>query len=65
MPPRAWVPLDQRRDIREVMFDGQHQFLAAVDQIEQGQFQMRPTEPYRCVYCEYSTVCRKDYVGDD
>lgn len=62
---RAWAPLDRRRDIREVMLDGQQQFLAAVDQIEQGQFQVRPTEPYRCVYCEYPTVCRKDYVADD
>lgn len=63
--PRAWAPLDRRRDIGAVMLDGQQQFLAAVDQIEQGQFQVRPTEPYRCVYCEYPTVCRKDYVGDD
>ena len=39
--------------------------LAAVDEIEQGQFPVRPSEPYRCVYCEYPTVCRKDYVGDD
>ena len=49
--------IDVQTDLRD--------FLAAVDEIEQGQFPVRPSEPYRCVYCEYPTVCRKDYVGDD
>lgn len=62
---RAWVPLDRRHDIRQVLSEGQQQFLAAIDEIEQGHFQVRPAEPYRCVYCEYPTVCRKDYVGDE
>lgn len=62
---RAWVPLDRRQDIRQVVSEGEDRFLAAVDEIEQGQFPVRPSEPYRCVYCEYPTVCRKDYVGDD
>jgi len=26
---------------------------------------VRPAQPHLCVYCEYPTVCRKDYVGDD
>ena len=62
---RAWVPLDRRQDIAQAVSQGQQRFLAAVDEIERGQFQVRPSEPYRCVYCEYPTVCRKDYVGDD
>jgi CRISPR/Cas system-associated exonuclease Cas4 (RecB family) len=62
---RAWVPLDRRHGIGQVLSEGQQQFLAAVDEIEQGHFQVRPAEPYRCVYCEYPTVCRKDYVGDE
>ena len=36
----------------------------AVDRIEDGQFQVTPVEPYRCVFCGYAAVCRKDYVGD-
>ncbi len=63
--PRAWVPLDRRQDLSQAVAEGQHQFLAAIGDIEQGRFQVRPAEPYRCVYCEYPTVCRKDYVGDE
>jgi RecB family exonuclease len=36
----------------------------AVDRIEEGEFQVTPVEPYRCVFCGYAAVCRKDYVGD-
>jgi hypothetical protein len=36
----------------------------AVDRIETGEFPVTPVEPYRCVFCGYAAVCRKDYVGD-
>jgi RecB family exonuclease len=36
----------------------------AVDRIEEGQFWVTPAEPYRCTFCGYAAVCRKDYVGD-
>lgn len=36
----------------------------AVDRIEEGEFPVTPVEPYRCVFCGYASVCRKDYVGD-
>ena len=63
--PRGWVPLDRRQDISTALADGQERFIEAVDDIERGQFPPRPAEPYRCVFCDYPTVCRKDYVGDD
>ena len=63
--PRGWVPLDRRQDMATALADGQERFIAAVDNIERGQFPPRPAEPYRCVFCDYPTVCRKDYVGDD
>ena len=63
--PRTWVPLDRRQDIAAALADGQRQFLATVDGIEDGRFPVRPAEPYRCAFCDYPTVCRKDYVGDD
>ena len=63
--PRGWVSLDRRQDMATALADGQARFIKAVDDIERGQFPPRPAEPYRCVFCDYPTVCRKDYVGDD
>lgn len=44
---------------------GQALFLDAIDAIERGEFPVRPEEPYRCRFCAYPSVCRKDYVGDE
>ncbi|HEY7473989.1 MAG TPA: PD-(D/E)XK nuclease family protein [Vicinamibacterales bacterium] len=44
---------------------GQALFLDAIDGIERGEFPVRPEEPYRCRFCAYPSVCRKDYVGDE
>ncbi len=63
--PRGWVPLDRRATVDQAMADGQERFLTAVEGIEAGAFPPRPVEPFRCQYCEYPTVCRKDYVGDE
>ncbi len=63
--PRPWVPLDRRRDIAAASAEGRRRFLEAVDRIEDGRFPVRPAEPYRCAFCDYPTVCRKDYVGDE
>ena len=63
--PRPWVPLDRRQDIAAASAEGQRQLLETVDRIEEGRFPVRPAEPYRCTFCDYPTVCRKDYVGDE
>ena len=63
--PRGWVALDRREDMATALADGQARFLEAVDDIERGWFPPRPAEPSRCVFCDYPTVCRKDYVGDE
>ena len=63
--PRTWVPLDHRQDIAAASAEGQGRFLETVDGIEEGRFPVRPAEPYRCAFCDYPTVCRKDYVGDE
>ena len=57
--------LDTRRDLAAVLADGQERFVKAVEDIERGQFPPRPAEPHRCMFCDYPTVCRKDYVGDN
>jgi CRISPR/Cas system-associated exonuclease Cas4 (RecB family) len=40
-------------------------FTAAVDRIESGAFPVAPHNPFRCQFCDYASVCRKDYVGDE
>ena len=62
---RGWVPIDRRQNMATALADGQARFVEAVEDIERGQFPPRPAEPYRCVFCDYPTVCRKDYVGDE
>jgi RecB family exonuclease len=36
-----------------------------VDAIERGEFPVRPLNVFRCRFCDFGSVCRKDYVGDD
>jgi CRISPR/Cas system-associated exonuclease Cas4 (RecB family) len=40
-------------------------FVEAVERIEAGAFPVRPHNPFRCQFCDYTSVCRKDYVGDE
>jgi RecB family exonuclease len=44
---------------------GEARLVDAVGRIEQGSFPPAPAEPHRCRYCPFSSVCRKDYVGDE
>jgi ATP-dependent helicase/nuclease subunit B len=45
--------------------EGARRFLGALDRITAGSFPVDPIEPFRCTFCAYPTVCRKDYVGDE
>jgi RecB family exonuclease len=40
-------------------------FTDAVAAIEAGRFDVRPVNEFRCRFCEFGSVCRKDYVGDE
>lgn len=40
-------------------------FTDAVASIEAGRFEVRPVNEFRCRFCEFGSVCRKDYVGDE
>lgn len=44
---------------------GEARLVDAVGRIERGSFPPAPAEPHRCTYCPFSSVCRKDYVGDE
>jgi len=62
----AFVPLGgASSSIEEALEAGQARFVEAVTAIEAGTFPVDPDEPYRCQWCAYPTVCRKDYVGDE
>ena len=60
-----FVPLGGRTPLPKAIADGQARFLAAVEAIEQGLFPVQPEEPFKCRWCGYAGVCRKDYVGDE
>ena len=60
-----FVPLGGRVPVATALKDGQQRFLDAIDGIERGEFPVRPDEPFRCQWCAYAGVCRKDYVGDE
>ncbi len=61
----AFVPFGGRTPIAEAIAAGEARFLEALDGIEAGHFPADPDEPYRCNWCPYPSVCRKDYVGDE
>jgi RecB family exonuclease len=45
--------------------EGEARLIRAVTGIEAGAFPPRPVEEFRCTYCAFSGVCRKDYVRDE
>lgn len=62
----AFVSLAGRSpSLDTALAEGQVRLIAAVDGIERGEFPVKPDEPYRCQWCGYAAVCRKDYVGDE
>lgn len=64
--PRSFVPLARRgKPFADAVQQGQQRFVSAIDGIERGAFPVRPAEPFRCAFCAYPSVCRKDYVGDE
>lgn len=61
----AFVPLGSSSSLAQALEEGEKRLVAAVDGIEQGSFPVKPDEPYRCRWCGYAAVCRKDYIGDE
>jgi len=63
--PKRFVPLlADRGDREKVLAAAQDRLLATADAVSRGDFPPRPDDVFRCEACSYSTVCRKDYVGD-
>jgi RecB family exonuclease len=61
----SFVALGVGSALEKALAEGQERFLGAVAGIEHGSFPPKPDEPWLCTRCGFSTVCRKDYVGDD
>ena len=62
--PRIHIPLG-RRDFSKDVTEGERRAVDVLDRIERGEFPVQPAELFRCNFCAYPTVCRKDYVGDE
>jgi ATP-dependent helicase/nuclease subunit B len=63
--PRRVVPLFQNpADANDVVIDAQQRLADTLDAIGAGRFAPTPDDVYRCETCSYTSVCRKDYVGD-
>jgi RecB family exonuclease len=60
-----FVAIGGMTSLERALEEGAQRLVAAVDGIEAGQFPVKPDEPYRCMWCGYAGVCRKDYVGDE
>jgi len=61
-----YVPLAKKADALDAaLAEGEARLLTVVDRIERGEFPPSPRSRHQCAYCPYSSVCRKDYVGDE
>jgi RecB family exonuclease len=61
-----YVPLAKKAgELDAVLAEGEARLLAVVDRIERGEFPPSPHSRHMCAHCPYSSVCRKDYVGDE
>ena len=63
--PKRVVPLfSNASDRAKVLAEAQQRLADTVDAIERGEFPPTPDDVWRCETCSFSSVCRKDYVGD-
>jgi CRISPR/Cas system-associated exonuclease Cas4 (RecB family) len=63
--PRRVVPLaSSAADRAKALSDAQQRLADTVDAVARGEFPPTPDDVWRCETCSFSSVCRKDYVGD-
>jgi hypothetical protein len=51
--------------LEKALADGEARLVRAVAGIEAGEFPPKPSEEFKCAYCAFSGVCRKDFVRDE
>ena len=63
--PKRVVPLFANEAARtDVIAKAQQRLADTIDAIERGDFPPTPEDVYHCETCAFTSVCRKDYVGD-
>jgi RecB family exonuclease len=64
---RALVPIVKAgtSDPSSILNAARARVFEILDAIDRGEFPPRPHDPVICGWCAYSSVCRKDYVGDE
>lgn len=62
--PKRVVPLFSASDRDRVLAEAQVRLVSVVDAVERGDFPPAPDDIFRCETCSFTSVCRKDYVGD-
>jgi RecB family exonuclease len=58
-------PYVELQPLDKALEEGQARLVATVEAIERGEFPVEPEDPFRCTWCGFAGVCRKDYVGDE
>ncbi len=62
---RRFVPVAMPgQPLERALAEGEARLVESVEGIERGEFPPAPFEPFRCGFCPFASVCRKDYVGD-
>jgi ATP-dependent helicase/nuclease subunit B len=63
--PRRVVPLSSSGPERmKVIAEAQQRLVETVDAVARAEFPPTPDDVWRCETCSFSSVCRKDYVGN-
>jgi RecB family exonuclease len=66
---RTLVPVvdasDAAAESEQTLAEARARLHEVLDGIARGEFPARPHEEYRCRYCAYSSICRKDYILDE
>lgn len=63
-PKRVVSLFSSAADRDAVLAQAQQRLADTIDAIERGSFPPTPDDVFRCETCAFTTVCRKDYVGD-
>jgi len=56
---------DAAAESEQTLAEARARLHEVLDGIARGEFPARPHEEYRCRYCAYSSICRKDYILDE
>ena len=59
--PKTVVPIPNK-SLRKAIGASEKQVMKITQEIEDGHYPVSPISTFNCKFCDYSTICRKDYV---